>query len=297
MNGPQIVPEETSTVSEKQFVNFRGTVVQKKGVRKLPENISSFRAFISFLSLSWVNPNKISKHNMRQMLIDENVNVSLVGALFSTISIPCMIDINAYDDWITWHIGVYGILINLASAGLVTSVLSSVFTLIAISQTTTDVELERYVYSLGRWLKMPVFALFFGLGFLGGLSMPFFCYVNFELYWFISIALSAYFLSFAFLVPYFTKLVKTLYQSKGGRVGMLFASKSEIRKAVKFYLNKLKPRQMIETISLDDIEEMLLAEANCCEFFDISQRKIATIFEEELKDILGTEYEKEHLER
>jgi hypothetical protein len=68
-------------------------------------------------------------------MITEQTSISLVAALFATIAIPAMYACDGWEE--DWKKGVYGLVINLANAGLVVSVLSSVLSILAINECVT----------------------------------------------------------------------------------------------------------------------------------------------------------------
>jgi hypothetical protein len=120
-----------------EFKTFKGRIISD--VEHKPQ--SRFWLW-AFFSGSWLE-NGFSA-NARDQLQSEQGNVALVSALFSTISIPALLDTTSLPSagWVDWQIGVYGLLLHLANAGLILSVLCAVFLLLAINECADQGQLQ-----------------------------------------------------------------------------------------------------------------------------------------------------------
>ena len=119
--------------------------------------------------------------DLRSRLIVEQSSISLVAALFMTVSISQMFVCDAWDQ--DWKQGVYGLLINLASAGLVIAVLTSIIFILAVNECNTNSELKRFRSNMGLLLEFPFISFAFGAIMFGGITLCFWCYRTFTLDW------------------------------------------------------------------------------------------------------------------
>lgn len=267
--------------------NFEFTV--REFGRAPKPDISIFMSLVHFFTGKWMQAGDTAP-DLRNQMITEQTSISLVSALFCTISIPAVFAADGWDD--DWIKGVYGFLVNFANAGLVVSVLSSVLYILAINECVSEHELKRFSTNMGFFVQVPTVAFLFGVILFGGVTMCLYCFRTYELNWFISYGACSYLGSSIVLVPTASMLVKSLYASKEGRQGLAIISRAELKKGIRQAIEGLHGGKA-ELAIADDVKEWLLNHANCLDFTELTERRFRKEYETVLEDLLGAEYEAE----
>lgn len=303
--------KQESCVSSVQVSTTTGTkrnsgigveVVSPDGGRvgALKKHISHIEALVLFFSGRWMQSGDANAKDLRGQITSEMTNISLAAALFCTISIPAMF-LSDEDSWkaaaeiefvtgssfISAEVvkGIYGLLTNLASAGLVTSVLLSVLFMLAVNECSTDGELKRFVEGMGTKLELPVLSFYFGVISFGGIVLAFWCFRSFPWYWFIAYTVIVYMGSFAFILPSISLMVRQLYLAKDGRTGIVWLSKGEVTVAWdKYILEQLQGNS--ELMELESFREFILTKSRAQAIASVTDQRISLKFEKE-RDLLA----------
>jgi hypothetical protein len=158
---------------------------EKCDVREYERESNTQLGFITsvfhLLSGSWMRSGDEGTDDIRSQMLTEQTSISLVAALFTTVGIAQMFVCDGWED--DWKKGVYGLVINLANVGLVSSVLVSIIYILAINECTNNSELIRFRRHMGVLMELPFLCFVFGAVMFGAITLAFWCYRTFELEW------------------------------------------------------------------------------------------------------------------
>ncbi|RYH04741.1 hypothetical protein EON65_46670 [archaeon] len=272
------------TIDEDVSLPFAFTSTKKS--KSLPTQLGFIHSLWHFATGKWMQSGD-STTDLRNQMITEQTSISLVAALFATISIPSMFACDGWEE--DWKKGIYGLVVNLAGAGLVVSVLSSVLYILAINECITDHELRRFNQHMGIFAQLPLLSFLFGVIMFGGVTLCFWCYRTFTLWWFISYGVLAYMSSGVVLFPAASWLVISLYGAKQSRNGYAHLSMQAMRDAVRLAITDLYGGDA-ELCIKNDVKEWILGKIKCLDFVENTKRKFNSVYEEALRLLLKEEY-------
>lgn len=164
-----------------KFEDFKFERTDKGESSSTIKEVSFIGGIYHLLSGRWMQSGGDEVDDLRNRLIVEQSSISLVAALFMTVSISQMFVCDAWNQ--DWKQGVYGLLINLASAGLVVAVLTSIIFILAVNECNSNSELKRFRSNMGLLLEFPFISFAFGAIMFGGVTLCFWCYRTFTLDW------------------------------------------------------------------------------------------------------------------
>ena len=115
------------------------------------------------------------------------------------------------------------------------------------------------------------------------------CYVTFQLDWFLGltlgcIGLNTFFFVFAGLIV----MVKKLYAAKEGRFGFVIMSREQISMAILAYLDTLLHKDLAD---IENMKEFVLSHTRCSDFSQQTLRRLRVEWKKALKKVLKEEYE------
>jgi hypothetical protein len=275
---------------ERQFDHFKGKIFYEGGSTPAPKTISVLGAIWHILTCKFLIYGDTAG-DIRGQMIQEQLNVALIAALFLTISIPAMLwstELYQYG-WTTTQSSIFGLSLCIASANFAIAVMFAVFFLLAIQECVDDGELRRFTSEMGRYLQLSSVSFIFGVITIGGFSWSTWCYVTFESQWFWGIFIGCIVLNtFGSTIFGLVIMIKKLYAAKDGRHGILIVYRSELVKAVTACLESLENPDLC---SFESVKEFLLKESNCSGLTDMTRLRLRSVWKRQLRIALKEEYE------
>jgi hypothetical protein len=144
---------------------------------------------------------------------------------------------------------------------------------------------------MGAFAQIPLLSFLTGVILFGGITLCFWCYRTFTLWWFISYGASAYVGTSLVLVPLASMMVKSLYAAKQSRNGQAALSKTAMREAIKLAFKEVY-EDNAELSNKSRVKEWILDKTKCLSLTELTERKFKVIYEEVLKELLKDEYMK-----
>jgi hypothetical protein len=274
---------------------FSATIFKSIDTRPAPTEISIPGAIWDIVTCKFLVYGDQAK-DIRGQLMQEQLNIALVSALFLTISIPAMLWITELEHtrWTELERSIFGLSLCLATANFAIAVIFAVFFSLSIQECVDEDELHRFTSHMGRYLQLSSVSFIIGILTLGGYSWTFWCYVTFRIDWFLGIALGCIGLNTFFIVfSGLIMMVKKLYAAKGGRGGLVILSRDQISRAIQAYLDTLAHADLAD---LDCMKEFVLSRTRCSAFSPQSLGRLHVEWQKALLITLKEQYEVENLE-
>lgn len=269
---------------------FKARVIATDNYVPPRTDLSMIRFMIDLVSGKFLTTGNNSK-NLREQVLAEQQNVSLIAALFLTIAAPALLslDTSVWPDDSAIEFNLYQLFMNISNSCLIGAVFISVFYLLCIQECSSDEELKRLLNKLGGAMEFPILLLLIGAVSLGPFGISIYCYNRLKFSWFLPTNLLCNVGAFLVYVPKLVNSIRAVYEAKNGQCGTAIIERAELRKAMNVYLESLSDPQ---AAVLSDFKGFLLEEMKCLEFFPMTERKIPIVFEQELKKRLpDCEYE------
>jgi hypothetical protein len=286
----QTQPIEGSHCVDKNFNHFNGKIFYEGGSSPAPKTIGIIGAIWDILTCKFLVYGDTAR-DIRGQMVQEQLNIALVAALFLTISIPAMLwstELYQYG-WTTTQSSIFGLSLCIASANFAIAVVFAVFFLLAIQECVDDGELRRFTREMGRYMQLSSVSFVIGVVNIGGFSWTTWCYVTFESQWFWGIFIGCILLNtFVFVFSGLIIMIKKLYAAKDGRHGLLIVCRSELVKAVTAFLKSLENPDLC---SFESVKEFLLQESNCSGLTEMTRLRLRSVWKLQLHIALEGEYE------
>jgi hypothetical protein len=274
--------------SARIFTAREGT--EKSGAA--PEKISVPGAVWHIITCKFLTFGDSAK-DIRGQLLQEQLNVALVAALFLTISIPAMLWITELEQygWSEFQRSLFGLSLCMATANFAIAVVFSVFFSLSIQECVDDAELRRFTGLMGRYFQLSSLSFILGVITLGGFSWTLWAYVTFRFDWFLGLSIT--FIGFNTFLCVFGGLIvmiKKLYLAKEGRAGLVMMSRKQLSEAINVYLRKLSYHDLAD---IDMFQEFVLSETRTSGFAEQTSARLRTEWKKALKKALGDEFEED----
>jgi hypothetical protein len=273
-------------------IHFAGKIFYNGSIAP-PKSISFIGAVRDIFTCQFLTYGDKAK-DVRGQLVQEQLNIALVAALFMTVSIPAMLwSTELYQHgWTKTQSSIFGLSLCISTANFAIAVVLSVFFSLGIQECIDDRELQRFTQKMGRYLQLTSVSFIAGIVVIGGFSWTVWCYVTFESEWFWAILGGCIVLNtFAATCCSLVIMIKNLYAAKEGRHGLLLVPRAEIRRAVLSYFTTLPSPELG---SLDSVREFILKEACCVEVTEMTGLRLKSVWDHELRRELKDEYEESH---
>jgi hypothetical protein len=229
--------------------------------------------------------------DIRGQMVQEQLNIALVAALFLTVSIPAMLWTTELDQygWTETERSLLGLSLCISTANFAIAVVFAVFYSLGIQECVDDGELRRFTRRMGRCLQLSSVSFIVGVITIGGFSWTMWSYVTFASEWFWGIFIGCIVVNtFVFVFCGLINMIKNLYAAKEGRHGLLIVSRAELCKAVKSFLRRLPNPDLC---SLDLVKEFLLRRSECSGLTEMTALRLKRVWKQELRRELKEEYE------
>ena len=156
-----------------------------------PEIISILEAVIHIVTCKFLIYGDRAK-DIRAQLVQEQLNIALVAALFLTISIPAMLWITELEQygWSDTERSIFALSLCLSTANFAIAVVFAVFFSLSIQECVDDAELRRFTQEMGRYLQLSSVSFVVGVLNIGGFSWTLWCYITFSFNWFLILVIS-----------------------------------------------------------------------------------------------------------
>jgi hypothetical protein len=281
----------SGTVTEYEGENFSARVfIAKGGADAAPTTISIPGAVWHIITCKFLTYGNTAKE-LRGQLLQEQLNIALVGALFLTIFIPMMLWITELEQygWTEFQRSLFGLSLCLATANFALAVIYSVFFSLSIQECVDDCELRRFAGLMGRYFQLSSLSFIVGVVTLGGFSWTLWAFVTFQLDWFLGFSVS--FIGFNTFLGVFSGLIvmiKKLYSAKEGRNGIIIMSRKQLSDAIRSYLNKLA---YTELANLEAFKDFVLSRARALAFAEQTSARLGAEWKKAMKNELVDEFE------
>jgi hypothetical protein len=229
--------------------------------------------------------------DIRGQMVNEQLNIALVSALFLTVSIPAMLwSTELYQHgWTKTESSIFGLSLCIATANFAIAVVFAVFFSLGIQECIDDGELRRFTQKMGRLLQLSSVSFIVGVITIGMFSWTMWCYVTFASQWFWGIfsgciVVNTFMAAFSGLII----MIKNLYAAKEGRHGLLIVCRAELGKAVKAHMQTLPSSNVC---TLESITEFMLRESGCIGLTEITSLGLRSVWKQELRRVIQEEYE------
>jgi hypothetical protein len=235
---------------------FRGEIYKVDGSLCPPTTISILGAVIDIVTCKFLIYGDRAK-DIRGQLMQEQLNIALVAALFLTISIPAMLWITELEQygWSETERAIFGLSLCTSTANFAIAVVFAIFFSLSIQECVDDPELRRFTEQMGRYLQLSSVSFVVGVINIGGFSWTAWCYITFSWNWFLILFISCIGVNtFLFVFCGLVLMIKKLYAAKEGRHGTVVIHRSELAKAVKAHLARL---ESIDLASLENARCLL----------------------------------------
>jgi hypothetical protein len=285
---------ENTDYSEYQTIVFKGIHfgghIYDDGSTPAPKTIGVVGAIRDILTCKFLVYGDTAR-DIRGQMIQEQLNIALVAALFLTVSIPAMLwSTELYQHgWTETESSVFGLSLCIATANFAIAVVLAVFFSLSIQECIDDAELRRFARKMGRYLQLSSVSFIAGVITIGAFTWTTWCYVTFESTWFWGIFGGCIVLNtFVAVLGGLITMIKNLYAAKEGRHGLLIVHKAELTKAVVTFLKSLPSPDLG---SLESMREFLLRESCCTGLTEMTGLRLKSIWKQELQRELKEEYE------
>jgi hypothetical protein len=257
-----------------------------------PKNVSVVQAVWHLVTCKFLTYGNTAR-DIRAQLLQEQLNVALVSALFLTISIPAMLWITELEQygWSEFHRSLLGVSLCMSTANFAIAVVFAVLYALAIQECVDDCELRRFTALMGRYFQLSSISFILGVIILGGFSWTMWAYVTFRFDWFLGLSIT--YIALNTFVCVFTGLIvmiKKLYKAKEGRCGEVIITREQLSKAITAYLGTLMHKDLAD---IEKFKEFVFYETHALDFSAQTRARLRTEWNKAMKDALQDEYEHE----
>ena len=261
-----------------------------------------------FVSFEWLNWGNATGKDVKQQVIQEVTNFGILSALSLSLNISVATVVDSNHEWNGAFREVMGVIFNVSCSSFIISLLSSAFLLLLINETPDGRAVNIVIDYVNYWFRVPGLSFVVGIyGFAGILIL----WIFHEFYFWISVGVTA---AYMFLASYaimgsVTQGMIALHNVMDTYGILTIADDVTVHDLLEFYLTKaMKSRDKVSTLPGTDGSKAnhrfipgfrrsqfyawVLAAYDCCEFCDITNKRLDKIVEKWENEMAGIEADK-----
>jgi hypothetical protein len=251
---------------------------------------------ILVVSFQWTSWGNVSK-DLKEQTMQEVTNFGILSALSLALNISLVVCVDGNSNWTgsVW-IEAIGLIFNISSTALVISLLSSAFFLLLFNETPSGVASERLVQYFGVWLRMPGLSFVVGIYGFSAIMMTWILH-NFNIWISLGSCAVAVIVASVTLFGSVTCGMSGVFEIMSNFGIMTITTNEAILTLLNIYVEQWKKLNNSEHNHVTGYRReyflnWVLKEYDCCEYCDITIKRLNNVLEKWENEMAGVDIEK-----